>query len=330
MEFSDVLYYFFHEKIHFTLEFIMLAILTYVLLKRPKRSKGSKLTDREVQELIDEWQPDPLFGQLDDEQKLDENIVVLESASGHKAVVKDKEVINLAAMNPLGLLGDKDIQQSAVDALRKYGCGSCGPRGFYGTIDVHLDVEEAIAKFVGTEQAILYSSTFACVASVIPTFAKRDDIIYCDRGANHAIQTGVALARSKVFYFAHNDIVELAKLMEKHAREDPKYKSKRRFVVVEGLYSNYGDIVELPAIMELKQQFCFYLMIDESHSFGVVGDTGRGVCELFDVDTYDVDISTASMGNTLCSIGGVCWGNNSVVTHQVNIKLNDFKYIVRK
>jgi len=159
---------------------------------------------------------------------------------------------------------------------------------------------------------------------VIPTFAKKDDVIYCDRGVNFAIATGLNLSRSTIHYFPHNDHVALCNLLEEHQSKLKDPQAHRRFLVVEGLYVNYGDVVPLPEMVALKNKYCLYLMVDESHSFGVLGKTGGGVCELFNIPRTDIDIATGSLGNIGCSVGGFCSGSNSVVTHQ---RLNGSGYV---
>jgi serine palmitoyltransferase len=224
-----------------------------------------------------EWTPEPLLGKMSAQQELDSRVPVIESAQGaHVVLDGNVKCVNLAALNPFGLLGDPDIEKAATDALRKYGCGSCGPRGFYGTIDVHLDLERDLADFMRCEQTILYSSGFATVASAIPTFAKKGDLIFCDRGVNEAVQTGVNLSRADVEYFEHNNIGELSKLLDAVAA-NPKRAKKRKFVIAEGLYVNYGDVLPLDQLLPLKHKHCFYLIVDESYSLGMLGAHGGGI-----------------------------------------------------
>jgi serine palmitoyltransferase len=275
---------------------------------------------------VSDWKPEPLLPEVTEQQKLDSRIPLIESAHGARVVLEgNKECVNLAALNPFGLLGEPEIDQAATEALQKYGCGSCGPRGFYGTIDVHLKLEKDLADFMRCEQTILYSSGFATVASAIPTFAKKGDLIFCDRGVNQAVQTGVSLSRADVIYFAHNDMADLSKQLEAVAA-DPKRAKKRKFVVVEGLYANYGTVLPFDKLMPLKHKHCFYLIVDESYSLGWLGAHGGGILELFDGKPggEDIDIITGHLGNIACSVGGFCSGNNSVVTHQ---RLNGSGYV---
>lgn len=127
-------------------------------------------------------------------------------------------------MNFLGIAGNTEVRDACHKTINKYGVGSCGPRGFYGTIDVHLELEERIAKFMGTQEAILYSYDLATLSSVIPAFANKKDLIIADEGCSYAIQNGCHLSRAKTVYFKHNDVEDLKKILEKVKEDDRKYK----------------------------------------------------------------------------------------------------------
>jgi len=219
-----------------------------------------------------------------------------------------------------------EIKKTAVAALQTYGCGSCGPRGFYGTMDVHLELEKKIAEFMQTEASIVYSSGFATITSVIPAFAKVYDAIICDKGVTHAVQVGAMLARSKVFYFSHNDVNDLRRVLEEIKKDDAAKKKKvyRKFVVIEGLYNNYGDIAPLPDILKLKDEFHFHLIMDDSLAIGTLGLNGRGTCEYYGIPATKIDILTGNLGHSIGSLGGFSCGNKTVVNHQ---RLNASGYV---
>eukprot|EP00116_Pleurobrachia_bachei_P012574 sb/3472836/ len=144
-------------------------------------------------------------------------------------------------------------EDSAVASVQKYGVGACGPRGFYGTIDVHLLLEEKLAKFMDCEEAIIYSYGFSTVASAIPAYSKRGDIIFCDEMASYAIQKGILASRSTVYYYKHGDMGSLTDMLEKQAAKDKKNPKKarvtNRFLVTEGLFVNTGNITDLPKLV---------------------------------------------------------------------------------
>lgn len=211
-----------------------------------------------------------------------------------------------------------EIEKAANDALSKYGCGSCGPRGFYGSIDVHVYLEQDLAKFYGTEEAIVYSDAASTVTSAIAAFCNRSDLLIVDEGCSDPIMTGVVLSRSRVLFFKHNDMVDLEKQLVLIDDEDKRLKRKpqRRFVVVEGLYRNFGDIVPLDQVVELSKKYKWRLFMDESHSIGSFGSTGKGVTEHFGVAVSDIDILCSALSTSLCSVGGFCVGTREVVDHQ--------------
>ncbi|EJW77119.1 serine palmitoyltransferase 1, partial [Wuchereria bancrofti] len=158
--------------------------------------------------------------------------------------------------------------RNAKEAIAKYGVGSCGPRHFYGTVDVHLALEKQLADFLGCEEACY---TIIC---------KKGDVIFVDKGVNFAIQEGLKGSKSRIEWFNHNDINDLERLLMEQAERDrkfPKLASKtRRFMMVEGLYMNSGDLCPLPELMALKWKYKVRIFIDESLSIGVIGKTGRG------------------------------------------------------
>jgi len=312
---------------HVVLETILICFLIWLMfLKKtpdPKKKPKLELSDKEINELVEEWTPEPLVSPpTEKELFLGSAQLVVESMNGCyiKAKGKDKQILNLASFDFFGMGQNPKIKEVAAEKLEKYGCGSCGPRGFYGTIDVHLEIENKIAEFMGTEAAISYSDSASTVTSTIPAFAKRGDILVIDEGAHEPVLTGALLSRSLVKYFKHNDMNDLERVLQSIDAEDKKLKrnvtEQRRFIIVEGLYKNFGDICDLPKILELKKRYRYRLILDETFSFGTLGQTGRGVTELYGVPITSVEIITLSMANSLGSIGGLCIGNHEVVDHQ--------------
>lgn len=302
---------------------LILVILYVVLVKRPskKKSKLESLPASVVQELIDEFEPEPLCPPVSaNAQLILDDMVVLEQQPSKVTRVRgvSKPVLNLATHDFLGLGQREEIKTAANAALDKYGCGSCGPRGFYGSIDVHVFLEQDLAKFFGTEEAIVYSDAASTASSAIPAFSNRADVLVVDDGCNDAIITGVNLSRSRTYFFKHNDMEDLKRCLSKVKEEDERLKRapQRRFIVCEGLYRNFGDLAPLDEIMKLKQQFKWRLFLDESMAVGVLGATGRGAHDHFGVPIGDVDLVIAALSTTLGSVGGFCVGSREVVDHQ--------------
>lgn len=244
-------------------------------------------------------------------------ITAIEHGGGVVSVAGSR-VTNLAAFNFAGLMANSEVQETTSQALYKYGVGSCGPRGFYGSIDKHIELEAALAKFLAVDEAILYSYGFATIASAIPAFAKKSDLIVADKGVSFAVQTGIRLSRSTVLWYEHNDMADLERVLRSAteraaARGD---KLNRRFIVTEGLFANTGVIADLPRIVELKNAYKFRLMMEESCSFGVLGATGRGVFEHYNIPISEALFITASLAYALGCEGGFCAGPTVVVDHQ--------------
>ncbi|XP_066507011.1 serine palmitoyltransferase 1 [Hoplias malabaricus] len=305
---------------HLILEGILILwIIRLLFSKTYKLQERSDLTDKEKEELIEEWQPEPLVPPVaKDHPSLNYDVVT--GPPSHKITVNGKECINFASFNFLGLLDNERVKQKALASLRKYGVGSCGPRGFYGTFDVHLELEERLAKFMRTEEAIIYSYGFATIASAIPAYSKRGDIVFVDEAACFSIQKGLQASRSFIKYFKHNDMEDLERLLKEQELEDQKNPRKarvtRRFIVVEGLYMNTADICPLPELVKLKYKYKVRIFLEESMSFGVLGEHGRGVTEHFGVNIDDIDLISANMENAVASTGGFCCGRSFVIDHQ--------------
>uniref|UniRef100_A0A0N5BVP3 Serine palmitoyltransferase 1 n=1 Tax=Strongyloides papillosus TaxID=174720 RepID=A0A0N5BVP3_STREA len=318
--FADIIYTFFQS--HYAIETLLLGIIVYMLLfrkKAPKKEIAPTLSDEEIEQYINEWEPEPLVPETpNDHPALNPRFI--EGKMGKYIKIDNKEYINMATNNFLSFVGDKRIEDVAKKTISKYGVGSCGPRGFYGSVDVHLDLEKDLAQFLKTEETVLYSYGFATISSAIPAYAKSGDIIFVDKAVNYAIQKGIQASRSRVEWFDHNDMNDLERLLKAQEvldKKDPKKAEKiRRFIVVEGLYSSTADICPLPEILKLKWKYKVRVFIDESMSFGVLGKAGRGITEHFNVDIIEVDMIMASLENAFASTGGFCAGRSYVVGHQ--------------
>lgn len=247
---------------------------------------------------------------------------VIESCKGKYLKIKNikKDILNLASYDFLSFSNRDEIKKETIRCLEYYGVGSCGPRGFYGTIDQHLRIEAAVAKFCGVQEAIAYSEGASAVTSAISAFSKKGDLLLVDDACGLPILNGVDLSRSTVYYFKHNDMADLESILKTIADDDRRLKrnslDQRRFIIVEGLYRNTGSLCPLPKIIELKEKYFYRLILDESLSFGAIGKTGRGVLEHFNVKPIDVEIRIVSMDTTLASCGGICVGTREIVDHQ--------------
>ncbi|KAL7619965.1 serine palmitoyltransferase component [Parahypoxylon ruwenzoriense] len=278
-----------------------------------------KLREDEIDELVREWEPEPLVApQTAFEEAESEKQPVIVGPTGPKVKLSNgKTVLNLASYNFYNLNASESIKDKAIQILRTYGVGPCGPPQFYGTQDVHMNTEHDIATFLGTQSSIVYSHAFSTISSVIPTFCKRGDVIVADNMVNYSIRKGLEASRSNIRWYEHNDMEDLERVMKKVVEEQAKKKIlTRRFIVTEGLFEMVGDCSDLPKLVELKEKYKFRIALDETWSFGVLGRNGRGLTEAQNVDSEAVDMIIGSLAGPLCAAGGFCAGSKDVVRHQ--------------
>lgn len=206
-----------------------------------------------------------------------------------------------------------DVARSAVNA---YGVGSCGPRSFYGTIKPHLLVEQDLAKFLKTDDAVVYSFAYATVATLISCFSGRGDYLVYDEGVCSSVIEGCKLSRSDIRSYKHCDMASLEEKLKEVVAKDGQRKPHRRFVVTEGVFFETGEICPLPKILELCHKYKFRLVLEDGYGFGVLGKTGRGTPEHFNIPTMDVDVYIGSLSTSMGAVGGFCAGASNMVDHQ--------------
>lgn len=172
--------------------------------------------------------------------------------SGPKSkLANGRTVTNLASYNYYNLVANEHIKEKAIETLRTYGVGPCGPPQFYGTQDVHMKTEADVASHLGTEACIVYAQSFSTISSVIPAFSKRGDIIVADKACNYAIRKGLQICRSTIRWYEHNDMEDLERVLQRVVKEQSKKPLTRRFIVTEGLFETVGDCVDLPKVVSL-------------------------------------------------------------------------------
>lgn len=227
-----------------------------------------------------------------------------------------RTVTNLASINYYNTNSSASVKERAVSTMRTYGVGPCSAPNFYGTQAEHLTLDTTLAAFLRVPAAIVYAQAFAAISSVIPAFAKRGDIIVADEGCNYAIRMGLNISRSNVRFYAHNDLTDLERVLAEIAVENAHKPLTRRFIVTEGLFEDTGVLTDLSTLVALKTKYKYRLVLDETHSFGVLGATGRGLTEHALVDPCSVDILVGSLAHAVGAGGGFCAGAPEVVDHQ--------------
>ncbi|KAK1254181.1 hypothetical protein MKX08_008176 [Trichoderma sp. CBMAI-0020] len=218
------------------------------------------------------------------------------------------ETLNVSSYNYLGFAQSQGPCADAVDeCVRKYGVTAASPRGDSGTSDLALEVEREVAAFVGKPEAMVFSMGYVTNSSTFPALASKGCLIVSDELNHASIRVGARLSGAVIQSFKHNDVVALERVLrEAISQGQPRTHRpwKKILVVVEGLYSMEGTMVNLPAIVALKRKYKFYLYVDEAHSIGALGPRGRGVCDYFGVDPSEVDILMGTLTKSFGANGG--------------------------
>lgn len=232
----------------------------------------------------------------------------IEDIDGARVTVRGREMLMFASYCYLGLLGHPKINAAAKAAIDKFGSGTHGVRILAGTTTLHDELEERIAAFKGTEAAIAYSSGYVTNLATISTLCVRGDAVICDKLNHASIVDGCLLSRAKFVRFAHND---MEKLEEALAKADP---NAGKLVAVDAVFSMDGDVVNLPEVSRLAKKYGARLMVDEAHSLGVLGETGRGIEEHFGLKDA-IDIYMGTLSKTIPSVGGYIAGDEDLITY---------------
>lgn len=227
--------------------------------------------------------------------------------------------LNISSYNYLGFAQARGGCADAVEeAINRYGVSSCGSRLEGGTNDLHQIGEALVARFVGMEDAIIGSMGFATNSAFIPALVSKGCLVVSDELNHASIRFGVRLSGAHVRMFKHNDMKSLESLLrEAISQGQPKTHRpwKKILLIVEGLYSMEGTMVNLPAIVELKKKYKFYIFVDEAHSIGALGQSGRGVCDFFGVNPRSVDILMGTFTKSFGAAGGYIAGCKTLIDH---------------
>jgi len=225
-----------------------------------------------------------------------------------KIETDDGDKINYSTYNYLGLNGDSRITNDVLKAIEQYGTSVSGSRMISGEIPLHRELENEITDFLGTEDTIVYIGGYTTNVGAISTFVGSEDVILCDSLAHNSIITGCLLSKAKRMTFKHNDLNSL-ELILKQIRN----LYRRILIVVEGIYSMDGDLCKLPEIIDVKNKYGAFLMVDEAHSIGTIGNCGRGIGSYFNVNRDDVDMWMGTLSKSFASCGGYISGKKEVV-----------------
>ena len=222
--------------------------------------------------------------------------------------IDGKPVLMFGSNSYLGLTNHPRIKEGSIKATEKYGTGCAGSRFLNGTLDIHLELEERLAKLVGKDEAMVYATGFTVNSGVIPCLCGREDYLLLDKLNHASIIEGSRLSLAKQYKYKHNDMESLEKFLKNC---DP---DKIKLIVSDGVFSMEGDVCELPEMMKLAKKYNASVMIDEAHSLGFFGEHGAGVCEHFGM-SKDVELIMGTFSKSLATIGGFIASNKDVINY---------------
>ncbi len=232
----------------------------------------------------------------------------LEATDGTIVEIEGQEVIMAGSNNYLGLTNDPRTIKAAQDALTKYGTGCTGSRYLNGTLDIHLELEDKLAEFMGKEGCVLFSTGYQTNEGAIQTIAGRNDIIFSDRDNHACIVVGTQVSNAKTVRYKHNDMDQLRKFLE---QADP---SAGKIIVTDGVFSMSGTLAKVPELVALAKEFNARLYLDDAHAVGVVGKGGRGSASVFGL-TDQVDLISGTFSKSFASLGGFLVGDRTVIEY---------------
>jgi 8-amino-7-oxononanoate synthase len=221
-----------------------------------------------------------------------------------------KELINFSCYDYLGLNGHPEVVEAAKAAIDRYGISCSASRIVAGERITHKELESALAEHYGVDDAVVFVSGYGTNVSVIASLAGAKDLVICDQVVHNSAVVGAVLSGASRRSFAHNDLDNLEQILSAN-----RSKFERCLIVVEGLYSMDGDYPDLPRLIELKNRYQAWLMVDEAHSLGVLGAKGYGSFEHFNVDPKQVDVWMGTMSKTLAGCGGYIAGSAALVEY---------------
>lgn len=232
----------------------------------------------------------------------------LESRQGAEVIMEGKRRIMLGSNNYLGLTSDPRVIEAGVKALEKYGTGCSGSRFLNGTLDLHVQLENELAQFLGKQSVMTFSTGFQSNTGIISAITSRGDYIFCDKENHASIYDGCRQSYAKTIRYNHSDMEHLeAALMSVPA-------DAGKLIVTDGVFSMGGDICKLPQIVELAEKYNARVMVDDAHGLGVIGEGGRGTASFFGL-TDKVDIIMGTFSKSLASLGGYMAADERVVSY---------------
>ncbi|QNR82949.1 pyridoxal phosphate-dependent aminotransferase family protein [Pedobacter riviphilus] len=232
----------------------------------------------------------------------------IESGQDTEVVINGKNVLMFGSNSYLGLTNHPKIKEAAKAAIEKYGTGCAGSRFLNGSLDIHQELENRLAEYVGKEAAVLFSTGFQVNLGVISCLLDRNDYLLLDEYDHASIIDGSRLAFSRTIKYAHNDMQDLRRKLSRLPEDAAK------LIVSDGIFSMEGDLVNLPEMVEIANEFGANIMMDDAHSLGVIGFNGSGTASHFNL-TEDVDLIMGTFSKSLASLGGFIAGSTETIEY---------------
>jgi glycine C-acetyltransferase len=232
---------------------------------------------------------------------------VLEGEQKVVCTFDGREVINLASNNYLGLTTHKALRKAALEAVRKYGVGAGAVRTIAGTMQLHMELEEQIARFKNVEACVVFQSGFTANAGTVSAVLGKEDLIISDELNHASIIDGARLSKASIKVFKHKDVEDCERILQEHAAFPGK-----KLIISDGVFSMDGDIAPLPALCDLAEKYHCLMMVDDAHSSGVLGRGGRGTIDHFGVHGR-VHIQVGTLSKAIGAMGGYVCGSRDLI-----------------
>lgn len=234
--------------------------------------------------------------------------IPIASETSNWVVINGKKYLMLGSNNYLGLTNDPRLKEAAIEAVKKYGTGCTGSRFLNGTLDLHLEIEEKLAKFFNRDDCIVFSTGYQTNLGIISSLVSKNDYVITDKLDHASIIDGCKLSFGNVKRFPHNNMASLEKIL----KSLPKNSGK--LIVVDGVFSMEGDLCNLPEIVSLAEKYDARILVDEAHAVGVLGKNGRGTVEYFGLEDK-VDLIMGTFSKSFATIGGFVVGEKKVISY---------------
>lgn len=235
----------------------------------------------------------------------------VERNEGTRAIINGKEVIMAGSNNYLGLTSDPRVKEAAKRAIQQYGTGCTGSRFLNGTLDLHLELEQRLANFMGKEACVLFSTGYMTNMGVIQGITSKNDLIFSDKDNHSCIVAGTQVSPADTWRFRHDDLIHLRRLLEKAETERPE---ADKLIVTDGVFSMSGRIAQVPELVKIAEEFDAALVLDDAHAVGVIGPGGRGSAAYFGLGDA-VPITTGTFSKSFASLGGFAVGERDVIEY---------------